>query len=313
LNCKNVTIIGAGKIAYSIVPALKKSGYNIPVIISRKIESAKKLAVKFGVPKYSGNLEEIYNGGGIVFLCIPDNQIKITAKKISGLKLPFSKYIFVHLSGALDISTLDALKKKKGLTASLHIMQSFPTKRPVPIKSCYAAVETESKTAREILFGLAKNISLKPFKLNSESKTFYHLAGVFASNFLVGNLYEAKKAFEKTGNKQIDFFEMISPIVSSTLANIKKAGVVNALSGPIERGDIQTVKKHLSTLKKDTARTKNNTMLINYIAQSLSLLEVAEKKHGDISIGMGKMESFLIEEHAKSGTIKQNLIKQKFW
>jgi predicted short-subunit dehydrogenase-like oxidoreductase (DUF2520 family) len=304
LNYNNVTIIGAGKIAYSLVPALIKSGYSIRVIISRKIESAKKLAVKFGVSKYSDNLEEISGSGGIVFLCIPDNQIKITAKKICGLKLRFSKYIFVHLSGALDISTLDALKKKKGLTASLHIMQTFPTKKPVPIKGCYAAVETDSKTARETLFNIAKDISLKPFKLNSEAKTFYHLAGVFASNFLVGNLYEAKKAFEKTGNKQIDFFEMIFPIVHATLDNIKKSGVVNALSGPVERGDIQTVKKHLTALKKDAARTKNYSMLINYIAQSLSLLEVAKKKHGKVSIELGEMKSFLLEEHAKSRTIK---------
>jgi predicted short-subunit dehydrogenase-like oxidoreductase (DUF2520 family) len=304
LNYKNATIIGAGKIAYSLVPALIKAGYSIPVIISRKIESAKKLAVKFGVSKYSDNMEEIDSGGGIVFLCIPDNQIKITAKKISELKLHFTKYIFVHLSGALDISTLDALKKKKGLTASLHIMQTFPTKRQVPINGCYAAVETKSKTAREILFDLANDISLKPFKLNSDAKTFYHLAGVFASNFLVGNLYEAKLAFERTGNKQIDFLEMISPIVYSTLANIKKTGVVNALSGPVERGDIQTVKTHLTVLKKDAARTKNNSMLINYIAQSLILLEVVEKKHGNISEEMRKMKLFLLEERAKSGTIK---------
>jgi predicted short-subunit dehydrogenase-like oxidoreductase (DUF2520 family) len=277
---KDVIIIGAGKIAYSIVPALQKSGYNIAVIISRKIESAKRLAGKFGTRHYSDKLGDIDIGGGIVFLCVPDNQIKATTKELSKLKLRLSRFIFVHLSGALDISCLDSLQKGKGQTASLHIMQTFPSKRRVPLIGCYAAVETDNKTAEKTLFDLAKDISLKPFKLKSNTKTFYHLAGVFASNFLAGNLFAAETAFNKIGNINTNFFEMISPIVFSTLANIKKTGAVNALSGPIERGDIQTIKKHLAVLKKDASKTNNNSLLFSYIAQSLKLLEVAEKKHG---------------------------------
>jgi predicted short-subunit dehydrogenase-like oxidoreductase (DUF2520 family) len=277
---KNVIIIGAGKIAHSIVPALQKSGYNITVIISRKIESAKLLAVKFGTGNYSDKLTEIYTGGGIVLLCVPDNRIKATAKELSNLKLRFSKFIFVHLSGAYDISCLNSLQKKNGQTASLHIMQTFPSKRRVKLTGCYAAVETDSKEAEKILFDLAKDISLKPFRLKSNTKEFYHLAGVFASNFLAGNLFAAETAFNKTGNINTNFFEVITPIVYSTLANIKKTGAVNALSGPIERGDIQTIKKHLAVLKKDAGKTNNNSLLLSYIAQSLNLIEAAEKKLG---------------------------------
>ena len=277
---KNVIIIGAGKIAYSLVPALQKSGYNVPIIISKNIESAKRLAGKFKISHYADKFEKMDSKSGIVLLCVPDNQIKIVAKELSKLKLYFRNFIFVHLSGALDISCLDPLKKRKGQTASLHIMQTFPSKRTVSIKSCYAAVETGSNAVEKTLFDLAKYISLKPFRLKSNAKTFYHLAGVFASNFLVGNLFSAETAFNKTGNKNIDFFEMISPIIFSTLSNIKKSGTVNALSGPVERGDIQTIKKHLAVLKKNAAKTKNNSLLLSYIAQSLNLLEVAEKKDG---------------------------------
>jgi predicted short-subunit dehydrogenase-like oxidoreductase (DUF2520 family) len=277
---KNVIIIGAGKIAYSIIPALQISGFVIRSIISRKIDSAKSLAVKTGTRHYTNKLNEINIDNGIVFLCVPDNQIKTVAEELSRLKLVFGNFIFVHLSGAQDISCLNSLKKKKGLTASLHIMQTFPSKRRISIKGCYSAVETGSKEAEKILFNLAMAVALKPFRLKSNAKVFYHLAGVFASNFLAGNLYSAGAVFNKTGNNNIDFFELISPIISSTLSNIKKSGSVNALSGPVERGDIQTIKTHLSVLKKDSLKTNNKSLLLSYIAQSLNLLEVAEKKHG---------------------------------
>jgi predicted short-subunit dehydrogenase-like oxidoreductase (DUF2520 family) len=161
-------------------------------------------------------------------------------------------------------------------------MQTFPSKRCINIKGCYAAIETDNRKTEKILFAVANDTGLKPFKVGSNSKAFYHLAGVFASNFLAGNLVSAESVFKKTGNKNINFIEMISPILSATLLNIKKAGAVNALSGPVERGDIQTIKKHLSALKKDAKQTNNNSLLLSYVAQTFNLIEVAEKKHGDI-------------------------------
>lgn len=261
------------------MPALQKSGFSITSVISRKFDSAKTLADKFGIKYLSDNLQDFHAQTGIVFLCVPDTEIKITAKRLSKLNINFSKFIFVHLSGALDVSCLDSLKKKNGLTASLHIMQTFPSKRPVPVKGCYAAVETINKTVEKTLFDLAKDMLLKPFALKSSAKALYHIAGVFASNFLVGNLFDAETAFKKTGNNDTDFIELIYPIVFSTLANIKKAGTANALSGPVERGDIDTIKKHLAVLRKDASKTKNNSLLLNYIAQSLNLILVADKKH----------------------------------
>jgi len=295
LNIKNrdVIIIGAGKIAHSLVPALQKSGYNVAEVISRKLVSAKKLAVKYGVKHFSDNPKDIRLKSGIVFLCVPDAEIRNAAKQLLGLKLNFGRFIFIHMSGALDISCLNQLKKKNGLTASFHIMQTFPSKKPVAITGCYAAIETDKKPIEKVLFDIAGNLALKPFALKSSAKTFYHIAGVFASNFLVGNMYNAESAFKKTGNKNINFYELISPILFSTLSNINKTGAANALSGPVERGDIETIKKHLEVLKKDAIKRNDNSLLLNYIAQSLNLLEVAKKKHGKAQESLKKTRIFL--------------------
>ena len=290
----NIAIIGAGKISYSLTNALIKNGFIVSIIISKKIKSAKILAEKFQINNFSNKLEDIPFNKGILFLAVPDNQIKIVSENLSKLKFDFPNSIFIHLSGALNISELNSLKKKKAQIASLHIMQTFPAKRIMDIINCYAAVETEDVRTKMLLFNLAKKLSLRPFEIKSSEKTFYHLAGTFASNFLVGNIFNSEILLNSYNKKKINFCKIINPIVQSTLKNINRIGVSSALSGPIERGDIQTIRKHLSELKK-----KNKILYSSYIIQSLNLLEIVKVKLGELS-----------EDHHKIKRLLENAFKK---
>ena len=84
-----IAIIGAGRIAYSLTSALLKEGYIVDVIISRKYDSAKALAEKFGVKKYSNDINLISKSVNVFFLTVPDSEIKKTAIQLSKLKLNF--------------------------------------------------------------------------------------------------------------------------------------------------------------------------------------------------------------------------------
>ncbi len=295
----NIAIIGAGKISYSLTAAFIKAGFNISIIVSKEIESAKKLAKKFCINNYSDNLKDISFNNGLFFLTVPDNQIKIVSTNLSKLKLNFQKSIFIHLSGALDTIELNSLKNKKAQMASFHIMQTFPSRKTISIKNCYAGIETNNKKTKEFLFKFAKKLSLKPFEIKSTEKTFYHLAGVFVSNFLVGNIFNSEILFSGKDKKRADFFGMMTPIIQSTLMNIKSNGVSKALSGPVERGDVQTIKRHLEKLKTLEKEKQNHILNINYIAQSLSLLEVVKKKYGKLSPSHKEIKKFLEEEFQK--------------
>ena len=173
---ENIAVIGAGKISYSLISALKKKKFHIEIIVSKHLGSAKKLAHKFNIKKYSNRIEDISPKCDLYFLAVPDNQIKIVAESLSHLKLNFKNSLFVHLSGALDISLLSDLKNKKAKAASFHIMQTFPTKRIINIKDSYVAVETDNENVRQILFKIAKSLQLKPFELKTEKKAYYHAA-----------------------------------------------------------------------------------------------------------------------------------------
>ncbi len=284
-----MAIIGAGKIAYSITGALTDAGYEILSVFSRSKESAKKLAEKFGIKNYSDDFSGIPSGTNFYILSVPDDQIEEAALKLSCLPLNFNELLFIHLSGSLNISVLNSLEKKKAYTASVHIMQTFPSKEKVHVKNCYAAVETNDKDSNEFLFSFTRKLGMIPFAVSSEKKVFYHAAGVMASNFLIANLYNSLKTFEFAETGQ-EFNNIFFPIIEQTLMNAGKNGVMNALSGPVERGDLQTIRKHIDAIKIGSPDDKE--ILNFYIRQSLTLIKMIKERDGGHYVN-SKVEEYL--------------------
>jgi len=300
---EKIAIIGAGKVAHSLVPALVKSGYNVESIHSRNLLSAKKLAQKYSVNHFTNSPKEIPTGIKIFLLTIPDSEIKATAEKLSRLKINFKQSFFIHFSGVEDITGLKSLAKKGAATGSLHLMQTFPTKRITSLKGVHAAVETADERAHKLLMKISKDLQLKPFKLNSKDKVFYHLAGVIGSNFLAGNLYNSEELLSLCGIDKKDSFEKLKSTIFTTLENTRKFGAANALSGPIDRGDFKTITKHITALKKlEKIKDKKDEapyLLRSYLVQSLQLLNLVEIKIGRLTENHLKIKNILIEELSK--------------
>ncbi|MHB1686630.1 MAG: Rossmann-like and DUF2520 domain-containing protein [Ignavibacteriaceae bacterium] len=292
----NIAIIGAGKIAFSLTNSLIHSGYKVAIVISKNISSAKKLAGKFQIKPYSDKFQDLPSNCNIFFLCVPDSQLKSVSMQLSEIKLNFPRSLFIQLSGALTTSDLTSLQKKKAMTASFHIMQTFPSKKIISLSKSYAAIETQNDRAEKFLFRLAKKLDLIPFKLESRNKIFYHLAGVYVSNFLVGNIFSSQKLFDRTKSKRINFSNLIMPIVSTTISNVKKFGAEKSLSGPVERGDLQIIKNHISSLKKISNPSEINIEALNYISQSLSLLTLVKQKNLKLNDRQFQIQKLLLEE-----------------
>ena len=294
-----IAIIGAGRIAYSLTSALLNEGYNVDAIISRKNNSAKAFAEKFGVKKYSDDINLISKSVNVFFLTVPDSEIKKTAVQLSKLKLKFSTAFFIHFSGAEDISVLNPLILKGGKTGSLHLMQTFPSKKIVNIKNVNSAIETHDDSTYKFLQQLCSGLQLIPFRIDSKDKAYYHLAGVFASNFLAGNLFNAQKLLSLNNIDEQKYFDILNSTIQSTVHNIKTVGPAKALSGPVDRGDIKTIRKHISSLKRKSKNSKSNyfsMLLKNYIAQSLNLINLVEEKHGGLNKSHQNIKKLLVRE-----------------
>jgi predicted short-subunit dehydrogenase-like oxidoreductase (DUF2520 family) len=283
LTKHKIVIIGAGKLAFSLTPALLKAGYDVRCVVSKKLTSARSLANKFSIPQYSNSLKKIPQIVNVFFLTVPDGEIKNAADSLSRLKKDFKNSICIHFSGVENISALKSLEKKGCATGSLHIIRPFPSKNIVDIKNSPASVETEDKRAKLFLMKMCRKLKLKPHKIASEDKVFHHIAAVHSSNFLVGNMFNA---FNLISTKSKYPKSILRKTSQSALDNAFKLSPAKALSGPIDRGDIYTIKKHLDALKAEIKKSKGRHLILlrkNYIIQSLSLLEVVKAKYGRLS------------------------------
>ncbi|MCH8942697.1 MAG: DUF2520 domain-containing protein [Bacteroidetes bacterium] len=296
----NIVIIGAGRIAVSILNGLINAQFNVQSVFSKKVNSAEQLSKKFGVDYYSNNLSQIKEDTNLFLLTVPDNQILSVANVIEKLNINFQDSLFVHFSGALSSSVLDTLKNKGADTASFHIMQSFPTKDIVELNNLTAAVETDSEKADKFLFFLAYKLKMNPFKLFKENKVNYHLAGVYSSNFFIGNLLSADRVIQNNKTDYPNFEKLILPIVSTTLNNIKSKGLDGSLSGPIQRGEFEVIRKHVEKLKNIDNEKFNvegkNIFLLNYVCQSITILMMLENKETELNENQKKVYNFLINE-----------------
>lgn len=278
---RKIGIIGAGKFASSFAQALVENNLIIGCIISRRLQSAKILAVKTSVKIYSDKISSLPSDCNLVFICVPDDQIKKVASKISKLKLRFEKIIFVHTSGAKTSEELDSLKIKGAQTASFHLMQTFPTTKRFEILNTFTAIESSNISLQNELIRFAKILKLKPITINSGNKILYHLAGVFSANFLSANFLSAESIFPAKLKKQSA--NILKPIADATLRNIIKHSAAKSISGPIDRGDVETIKSHVGVLKLYDINEESRLSLFSYLIQSKILIFGIKKKYGRLN------------------------------
>lgn len=285
-----IAIVGTGKIAHSFSDALKTAGYSVNLAIGKSLINTKKFAKKFSAESYSIDLTSLEDFKGLIFLAVPDSAIKEIDKQFAKLNLKWKHISVVHFSGSLTVDELKNIETKGGKTGSLHIMQSFPTTKIVDLKNSYSAIETRNLTLKRKLFSLSEELKLIPFEIKTEQKSLYHLTGIFVSNFMVANLYLAKKLFEKTEIRDVDFIDLIRPLLITTQKNILTNGIENSISGPIERGDFRTIKSHINKLKKEKAFNELNAFMI----MSKSILDMIRTSSGGLTEGQLLIEKELL-------------------
>lgn len=166
----------------------------------------------------------------LVLLCVPDRAIAEVAAAI-----PPGPWV-AHVSGATPLTALDPHERR----FSMHPLQSFSRARgPEQLDGAYAAVAAESETARDIGFRLAEMLGLRPFELGDRSRATYHAGAAFASNYLVTLRALAGSLLEAAGAPP----EALDPLMR---------GVIDGgfeLTGPIARGDWETVEHHLEAIR----------------------------------------------------------------
>jgi predicted short-subunit dehydrogenase-like oxidoreductase (DUF2520 family) len=167
---------------------------------------------------------------GLVLLCVPDAAIAEVARAVEP-----GPWV-AHVSGAAPLSVLDPHERR----FSLHPLQTFTRARgPEQLDGAWAAVTAEGQEARELGFEFAHALGLKPFELRDEARPLYHAGAAIASNYLVTLYRTAAELFEAAGAPP----EGLVPLMRRTIENGFE------LTGPIERGDWETVEAHRRAIR----------------------------------------------------------------
>lgn len=268
---KSFSIIGAGKVGTSLGLALASKGFKLKYISDCNPDARRQArrVIKKGQTTEDNRLAA--QTAEISFICVPDGSIRNVVKELSDLDLD-GHFVF-HTSGAVSSRVLHPLARQGAHVASFHPVQTFATTRPDPdiFRGIFFSLEGEAK-AVELGQSLAEKLQSGVILISPANKPLYHLACSMASNFMVVLLSEVKDLFELLGLDEKACLEVIYPLLTRTLLNIKELGCEQSLTGPILRGDLKTVKEHLRALSSKPDLEKL------YRLMSLEALKMAEKR-----------------------------------
>lgn len=182
-----------------------------------------------------------------MFLAVPDGAVTDVAKRIARTR-PAGGTAFVHVSGALGLDALAPLAADHEV-GSFHPLQSFSGPRPPEaFAGVTVAVDASASRLERRLAQLARDIGARPRHVGDEERVLYHAAAVFASNFVVAVVFEAARILRAAGWPGDEAEKALVPLVEGAVANLKAEGAVKALTGPIRRGDAETVERHLNAV-----------------------------------------------------------------
>lgn len=274
MKSPNIVIIGKGKVGQSLAQLFSAQGVQVTLVGRSFIEQ-----------------QQACREADISLLTVNDGNIQRVCDALANSFKSGS--VVAHCSGALSSSTLDSAKKSNCLTASTHPLNTFSSIE-TSLKTfaneqhgSYLYAEGE-EAALEKLLPLFAESGFKTQTIESQAKPLYHAACVFACNYLNSLMEMSLSTAEAAGLERTEFWNSLQPLVQATLSNISQQGTAKALSGPIARGDVETVSAHLLELEDVSKPLKNS-----YADLGLMALELAIK-NGELNDGnIRKIEELL--------------------
>jgi len=262
--------IGAGTTGTALAVRLSQKGWPVVAVSSRTLSSAQKLARLVLNCQVYHTAQELADVAELVFITTPDDVIAQVCSEVQWHK----GQSVVHCSGAHSVDILEPAKKLGAAVGSFHPLQTFADvdQAIANLPGSTFALEAEGpllSTLRELTHLLNGNW----VKLGSGDKVLYHAAAVFACNYLVTLVKLALDLWWDFGVSSKEATRALLPLLKGTINNIDNIGLPNCLTGPVARGDLGTIERHLGALE-----ARNPSLLTTYRELGLQTIPIALAK-----------------------------------
>jgi len=245
----SITLVGPGNLGRVLGLALHAAGYHIEEIVSRDAPESRKRARALArqVGAHAATYPNARLASDIIWLCASDDAIAPTAA-ILAKRGNWKGKIALHSSGARSSRELDPLRQRGAAVGSLHPMQTFVRASRATLAGVSFAVEGDPAAVR-VGRRIARDLGGSVFTIRPEAKVLYHAIGSFCSPMIIATLATAERIAHAASIPPAAAKRIMHPILRQTIANYLAKGPAAAFSGPINRADINTIRKHLEALR----------------------------------------------------------------
>ena len=247
-----------------------------------------KLCSRLDDASLSKSVQEVSDNADIIFITTTDNVIKSSVESASWKK----GQIVIHCSGVSGVDVLSKAKNDGASVGSMHPLQPF------------SDMDSGSKNLDNITFGidgdefalhiiskLVNNLDAITMKIDPKYRALYHLSGVMAGNLLLGMASSVVDIWQKIGLSREEGAKALIPMMIQSCKNIVELGIPQSMAGPYVRGDYDTVKMHLDTLRKSYP-----DILPLYVELARISLKYGDEKVGE-TVSQSKKMFELLDEY----------------
>ncbi|MBM3326985.1 MAG: DUF2520 domain-containing protein [Calditrichaeota bacterium] len=162
---------------------------------------------------------------------------------------PHAHLIVAHTAGAISAEVLAPLREVNTAVMAWHPLQTFTGDEGAELLEGVTFGIDGDDEAVSVGEALALKLDGKPLRIETDKRALYHLGAVFACNFLAALAGISLDLLKKAGIDERRALEALSPLLTATVGNIARKGLPDAITGPVRRGDVETIQKHLALLK----------------------------------------------------------------
>jgi predicted short-subunit dehydrogenase-like oxidoreductase (DUF2520 family) len=242
----DIGIIGAGKVGCSFGKYLTEHHIPVAGYYSKTYESAKQ-AAQFTQTECFADVTDIILASDTLMIATPDDQIREVWDCIA--RYDIQDYIICHFSGSLSSDVFSGIDKKKAHPCSIHPIYAFSDKNTSyqNLTEAYFTIEGDD-FAVEQMTALLERLGNRVIRIKPQRKALYHSAASLVSNHVLGVIHAGIQIMEECGFSEEDAYAALTPLILNNVSTACKEGCREALTGPIERNDVETVDRHLSVL-----------------------------------------------------------------
>lgn len=272
-------LIGPGRLGLALAKALSHTrGFKLQAIYHPNITRAKLAQEKLKHGFACDDFKQL-SDADITFITTPDGTIAGIARALVHEANLKPESLVVHLSGLCPLEQLKPLEAKGVYTACMHPLKAFRADSYLeahPFENVDCAIEGD-QPASKILLSLVDRLKAQAFEILPEQKTSYHTAAIMASNYLITLAAESIALLEKAGLNQDKAHGLCTRLMQTSLNNLKATQhPQDALTGPLARGDVETIQKHLENISCE--KTQSLYQAAGHATLPLTKLDANTKK-----------------------------------